>query len=289
MAVPDWLDRARYPFDSHFTRTEAGRMHYVDTGDGPLVVMLHGNPTWSFLYRHLIGELASDYRCIAPDYIGFGLSDKPADWTYRPQDHAAHVEALITQLGLKDLTLVVHDWGGPIGLSYALSHPDNVRRLVITNTWLGSLRDDPWIRLFSHLMGSSLGRVLIEQFNAFARWIVPLAFADRRQLAPMAYRHYVTPLADAPRTGSWMFPRALLGETEWLQSLAARRRRLSGTPALIVWGMKDPAFRPRYLRRWESLFPDATVHRLPVGHYVPEAAPMVVATLVSDFLTSSNA
>lgn len=132
MAAPPWLSRAHYPFAPHYFPTDAGRLHYVDEGNGPPVVMLHGNPTWSFLYRHLIGHLAPDYRCIAPDFIGFGRSDKPADWSYRPQDHAAHLDALMTQLDLRAVTLVVHDWGGPIGLSWALRHPDRVRRLVIT-------------------------------------------------------------------------------------------------------------------------------------------------------------
>ena len=285
---PDWVDPVRFPFASHGFTTPVGRMHYVDEGSGPPVVMLHGNPTWSFLYRHLIDALAPDYRCVAPDYIGLGLSDKPADWSYRPPEHAAHVEALITKLGLDDITLVVHDWGGPIGLSYALRHPENVRRLIVTNTWMGPLDGDPWIALFSRVMGGPLGRVLIERFNAFARLVLPMAFADRRRLDPMAFRHYLKPLADAPRTGSWVFPRALLGETEWLRALASRRDRLADKPALIAWGMRDPAFRPHYLRQWQSLFSDATVHRLPVGHYVAEEAGADLAPLVRDFLAATD-
>ncbi len=287
LTPPPWVDPVRFPFASRGFQTDAGRMHFVDEGQGPPIVMLHGNPTWSFLYRHLIGALAPNYRCIAPDYIGFGLSDKPADWSYRPPEHAAHVEALITQLGLEDITLVVHDWGGPIGLAYATRHPENVRRLIVTNTWMGPLDGDPWITLFSRLLGGSVGRVLIERFNAFARVVLPLAFADRRRLDPMAFRHYLKPLAYGSRTGSWVFPRALLGETDWLRALAARREQLAGIPALIAWGLRDPAFRPPYLRPWQALFPDATVHRLPVGHYVAEEAGPDLVPLVRDFLKAT--
>lgn len=281
-----WLDPAQYPFAPHFFPVEAGCMHYVDAGTGAPVVMLHGNPTWSFLYRHLIHRLTPDYRCIAPDYLGFGRSDKPDAAVYAPSAQAARVEALITQLGLRDITLVVHDWGGPIGLSYALRHPGNVRRIVVMNSWMWPLDDDAWITLFSRLMGSALGRALTLRYNAFARFVMPLAFADRERLSDDAFRHYLAPLATpAGRMGSWMFPRALLGETEWLASLWANRAALTGVPMLIVWGMRDPAFRTRHLRRWIDTFPHAHVHPLPdVGHYVPEEVPLLYSTLVADFL-----
>jgi haloalkane dehalogenase len=135
-----WLDKKEFPFRSNFINLDMGRMHYVDEGDGEPIVMCHGNPTWSFLYRHLVKGLSPHYRCVAIDYIGFGLSDKPLTWSYLPHEQARNVETLIDRLGLKDITLVVQDWGGPIGLSYALRHPDNVKRLVIMNTWLWSVK-----------------------------------------------------------------------------------------------------------------------------------------------------
>jgi haloalkane dehalogenase len=115
MSDTSWIDRNEYPFASHYFETPAGKLHYVDEGKGQPVVMLHGNPTWSFLYRNLIKQLSPHYRCIAPDHIGFGLSDKPVDWSYLPEEHAKNLAALIEHLGLKDITLVVGDWGGPIG------------------------------------------------------------------------------------------------------------------------------------------------------------------------------
>lgn len=283
---PDWLDPSLYPFAPQFLHTDAGRMHYVDEGSGTPVVLLHGNPTWSFLYRDLIRALTPDYRCVAPDYIGFGRSDKPADATYAPSAHAARVEALITHLGLQDITLVMHDWGGPIGLSYALRHSDRVQRIVIANSWMWPLRDDAWVSLFSRLAGSTLGRTLITRYNAFARVVLPLAFADRSRLSERAFRHYVAPLATASdRVGSWVFPRALVGATEWLGALWRRRTTIDDLPMLIVWGLRDPAFRMRHLQRWMDAFPHAQVHPLPdVGHYVPEEAAGAFTRFVRTFL-----
>lgn len=132
--IPDWVDRAEYPFEPEAIILGPGTMRYLDEGDGESVVMVHGTPTWSFLYRHLVKGLRDRYRCVVPDHLGFGLSDKPARWSYAPADQARNLTTLIETLGLKDITLVVHDFGGPIGLSYALEHPENVRRLVLFNT-----------------------------------------------------------------------------------------------------------------------------------------------------------
>ena len=117
MSEADWIDRDEYPFESHYIQVPAGRMHYVDEGSGQPVVMVHGNPTWSFLYRKVIKRLQPEYRCIAMDHLGFGLSDKPKDWSYLPAEHSTNLATLIEGLGLKNITLVVQDWGGPIGLS----------------------------------------------------------------------------------------------------------------------------------------------------------------------------
>ncbi len=129
-----WLDRNEYPFAPNWLDLEAGRLHYVDEGKGDPIVMIHGQPTWSFMYRKLVQDLCGDYRCVAPDLIGFGLSDKPSDWSYRVEAHGENLRRLIEQLGLKRITLVVHDWGGPIGMSYAVDHPDNIERIVFLNT-----------------------------------------------------------------------------------------------------------------------------------------------------------
>jgi haloalkane dehalogenase len=135
-SVPDWLNRNDYPFTSRYFDAPAGRMHYLDEGSGDPILFVHGNPVWSFVYRHLIKSLCGSYRCIAPDHLGFGLSDKPAHWSYLPEEHAKNLELLLESLNLERITLVINDWGGPIGISYAIRHPERVRNLVITNSWL---------------------------------------------------------------------------------------------------------------------------------------------------------
>ncbi|WP_458208760.1 alpha/beta fold hydrolase [Haladaptatus sp. NG-SE-30] len=266
-----WLDRNLYPFESNDATFDPGRLHYVDEGEGQPILMLHGNPTWSFLYRTLISGLSDDYRCIAPDYFGFGLSDKPPSWSYRPEDHARIVEAFIEELELRDITLVVQDWGGPIGLSYALDHPENVASLVIMNTFMWPV-EDRRKRLFSALLGGPLGRYLIRRYNLFANQVMKSAFADRSRLTPRIHRHYLEPLATPDdRKGSWVFPRELTGSEEWLRQLWNRRSHLRDIPALLLWPMQDIGFGVSDLRRWQALFPDArTVEFDDSGHYIQE-------------------
>ena len=274
MNMPEWLDRSEYPFEPEAYETAVGTMRYVDEGTGPPIVMLHGNPYWSFEYRSLIRRFSPTNRCIAPDHIGFGLSDKPADWDYLPAHHAENLEGLLQSLDLREITLVVNDWGGPIGLSYAISHPDRVKQIVITNTWCWSVADDWYYRAFSGFVGGPVGRRLIRKHNFFARTIVRAVFGDKVTLTPELRRHFTAPLATPQqRRGSWVFPREIIGSSEWLSDLWERREALSGKVRLIAWGMKDIAFREKELQRWTETFPEARVVRFAeAGHFVAEEA-----------------
>ena len=288
LSTPSWLDRAEYPFASHFFEVDAGRMHYVDEGTGRPILMVHGNPTWSFLYRHLIRRFSGTHRCVAPDHIGFGLSDKPGDWSYRPREHARNLAALVDALGLDDITVVVQDWGGPTGLSYCIEHPEKVSGLVVLNTWMWPVDDDWYYRAFSGFVGGPLGRFLIRRFNFFARVVMPGAYGDRRLLTPRIHAQYLGPLGSPrERTGSAVFPREIIASTPWLRSLWERRESLSGKPALIAWGMKDIAFREKELDTWIEALPGASVLRLPkAGHFVQEEAREELCDAVKVFLDS---
>lgn len=283
-----WLDKTLYPFADHYFKTPAGRIHYVDEGMGDPIVMVHGNPSWSFGYRHLITAFSATHRCIAMDHLGFGLSDKPLDWTYLPQDHAANLEALLESLNLEKITLVVSDWGGPIGLSYALKYPDKVRRLVITNTWMWSVRDNWYYQAFSKFVGGPIGRHLIRTRNFFARDIVKAAFAVKRRLTPQIHQHYLSPLdRPAERKGSWVFPKQIIASSEWLASLWEQRAQLAAKSVLIAWGMKDIAFKSKELNRWIGLFPKATVVRFEdCGHYVAEEKPVELIAQIQELLAT---
>ncbi len=286
MRDTDWIDRNEYPFAPHFFQTPAGKLHYVDEGSGEVIVMLHGNPAWSFLYRKLIKRLAPHYRCIAPDHIGFGLSDKPADWSYLPEEHAKNFAALVEHLGLKDITLVMGDWGGPIGMHYAVSHPENVKRLIVTNTWAWPVDKDFHYVAFSAFMGGPIGRFLIRHFNFFVNSFMRVAFGDKRKLDAHAHRHYKDALPTAAsRKGCYVFPKQIIASTAWLESIWCKMGELKDKPTLFVWGMRDVAFREKELLRWQSALPNShTVRLATVGHFVPEEAAEELGKAVAEFL-----
>lgn len=262
-----------------------GRMHYVDEGAGPAVVLVHGTPTWSYLYRHLIRALSDDYRVVVPDHLGFGRSEKPRKADYRPAAHAENLARLLDHLGLEDIVLGVHDFGGPIGLSYATERPEYVRGLVLFNTWLWSLEGTPAERA-SRLLGGRLGRFLYTRLNLSPRVLLKAAFGDRRQLTRELHARYLEPFASRDeREAPWVLARELMASTEWYRGLWAQRGRIIEKPSLVLWGMKDPTFGPDYLARWERELTDARVIRVGhAGHFVPEEAPDLVVREVRAFL-----
>ena len=287
MLYPAWLDRNAYPFDSHELDLAGGaRMHYVDQGVGAPILFVHGTPSWSFEWRHLIRGLAHRNRCVAPDLVGFGLSNRPRDFPYTPAAHAGALAEFVEQLGLEDLTLVVHDFGGPIGLPLALAERSPVRRVVIINTWLWSLAGDPELERAARIAGGKLGKFLYRWANLSLRAIMPAAWADRKKLTPAIHAQYLAPFPDRWSRGAvlWPLAHALLGSSRYYESLWARRAPLLDLPVLILWGMKDPALKPALLERWTESLPGATIVKLPTGHWPHEEAPAAVVEAVRSFV-----
>jgi len=283
----DWIDRDSYPFAARYCQVQAGRMHYVDEGKGRhAVVMVHGNPTWSYTFRHLIKALSDRYRCVAVDHIGFGLSDKPTDWGYRPEQHAENLGRVIDALDVDSVTLVVEDWGGPIGLSWALANPEKIEGIVLMNTWMWPVNGDLHYEGFSRFMGGWFGRLLIRHFNFFARVVLKQAFGDKSKLTPAIHQHYLMPLgAPEERTGCAVFPREILGSSAWLKDLWEQREVLASIPTLVLWGMQDIAFREKELETWKTALPAAEFHPLAgVGHCVLEEYETEANALIRSFL-----
>ena len=266
-----------YPFESNWFERDGSAMHYVDVGEGTPVLMLHGNPTWSFLYRDVIRELADTCRCIAPDYPGFGFSDHPPGYGYTPQEHADWVFALIGHLQLQDFVLVVQDWGGPIGMSIAVEHPERILGLQICNTWAwpAPLKG----RIFSWLVGGPLSRNLHLKKNFFARKILPSGIYRKDRKTPEILRAYTDPFPDeASRMGTYVFPWAIRNSVTWLAAIENRLYRLRDKPVEIVWATRDPAFGREDLDHWRRHFPHGQVSRLAeASHYLQEDAPGEVA------------
>jgi pimeloyl-ACP methyl ester carboxylesterase len=283
---PSWHDE--YPFESHYLEADGYRYHFLDEGEGDPVLMVHGNPTWSFYWRHLVLALRPRQRAIAVDHLGCGLSDKPLDYPYRLEDHVANLAGLIQSLDLENITLVVHDWGGPIGLSAAVQLQERIGRLVILNT--GAF-PPPSIPLRIRCCRIPLlGNFMVRRLNLFARMALKMA-THRKLLSKPARDGLLSPYdSHASRIAIARFIEQIPsspGHPNWqlLCSLEKQLEGLSNIPTRIIWGMKDWCFTPHCLDLLMEIFPHADVTRLEdVGHYVMEEDPDRVIQLVSEFL-----
>jgi haloalkane dehalogenase len=287
---PAWVDSEAYPFEDHYAELRDGTIHYVDEGHGETVLLVHGTPTWSFEYRHVIAALRDRFRCIAPDHLGFGLSDRPTDADYSPEAHAQRLRELVDALELDRFVLVVHDFGGPIGLPLALSGDGRVTRVVLVNTWMWPFDDDPQMRKRARIAGGALGRWLYRWANASLKLLMPGAYADRRKLTARIHGQYLAPFPrreDRERV-LWALARALLGSTEHYRDLWERRAALRRLPTAIVWGLGDTAFGPNQLERWREVVPEAEITALEsAGHWPHEEEPDAFVHALEQFLTAT--
>ncbi len=273
--------RSLYPFESRFVEVNGWRCHYVDQGGGPPVLFVHGNPTWSFLWRELIGPVAQDHRAIAVDHIGMGLSAKPArhQYPFSLSRRIADLEAFIDSLQLAEpLSLVVHDWGGPIGLGWAARHPDRVAKIVVTNSWAFQLPTGeslPWQLALAR--STPIRDVLVRYANAFVRGAVELGVTG--SMPRPVVEGYLAPY-DAPRSR--------IAVLEFIKDIPMHERHrsydalaavdrglgsLAGKDITILWGGCDFVFDARILGEWRRRFPDAHVTEFDsAGHFVVEDA-----------------
>jgi pimeloyl-ACP methyl ester carboxylesterase len=281
-----------YPFEPRFAATPHGRMHYAERGRGDPVLCLHGNPTWSFLYREFLLGLSDRNRVVAPDLIGFGLSEKPSDpGDYSIEGHVEDVSALVEALDLRNLTLVMQDWGGPIGLGVAMRHPERVRALVVMNTIGFAPSGDGWMPLPLRLVRAPiLGEQLVQGLGMFNRVFVPAGIAREDRRTPETLRAYreVQGSWDA-RAGTLAFPRLIpvTPDDPATRLLERSGRFLDGFegPVLIVWGMRDPVFGPALLGQWRERLPGAPVLELAdAGHYLQEDAADRIVPRIRSFL-----
>jgi pimeloyl-ACP methyl ester carboxylesterase len=293
--IPGWLGRL-YPFAPASFRTPAGaRMSYVDEGPraDEAVLMLHGNPTWSFHFRDLVRELSPGLRCVAPDHVGMGLSAKPAGYDYRLASRISDIEALADTLGLRRLHLVLHDWGGAIGFGLAVRRPERIGRIVILNTAaFPSGRIPARIALCRTPV---LGEFIVRALNGFAEPATWMAMASRR-LTWEERRAYLLPYDSwAHRIGVHRFVRDIPVEADHpsrrlLEEIARGLPSLAGSGKMILWGGRDFCFDGTFLSRWLEIYPNARVERFErAGHYVLEDAGAEARARIRDFLTGAQA
>ena len=280
---PAWLPPDLYRFDSHFADVEGAKVHYLDEGSGPPLLLLHGNPTWSFLYRNLIEGLRDRFRCVAPDHPGFGLSRARPGYGFTPAEHADVLERLIVGLDLNNVTMMVQDWGGPIGFAAATRQAERFSGFVIGNTWAWP-KSDPGTRVFSRLLGGPIGGYLILRRNFFVERIIPSG-VRLKKLPDAVMDSYRGPFpTPESRRPAHVFPREILRSRPFLAEIEKRLPTLSDRPALIVWPTKDFAFREPERRRWEHLFPNhQTVTLEGAGHYIQEDASEQIIVAIRDW------
>lgn len=273
-------DKTLYPFESRWFDGAGPRVHYIDKGEGVPVVMFHGNPTWSFLYRNVIKELGGQFRCIAMDYPGFGLSERPSGYGYTSAEHAGVIGKLVDHLNLKKFIVMGQDWGGPIGMTVAQERADRVAGMVFANTWYWPARGS--LATFSVVMSTPPAQWLILRRNAFVTFIMPRSVAT--PMEPAVFKTYqdAQPTPEA-RRGVAEFPRQIRRARPMLERLATTApKTLGGKPLELVWAMKDPAFgNEAVLARWQRDFPSAHLTRIEnANHYIQEDAPAALADAV---------
>lgn len=280
-----WLDRSAYPFTSNYFDINGQKLHYIDEGNGETIVFVHGTPSWSFDYRNVIKKLKANFRCIAIDHVGFGLSDKPEYYDYATRNHSKTLEKFVLDKNLDNITMVVHDFGGVIGLDFAIQHPEKIKRLVVLNAWLWSSKNDPDFIKLSKILKSPLLPFLYRYLNFSPRFILPKSFGERK-ISTHVLMQYTKPFADkSQRNGTVAFAKSLLNDQDWFEELWNKRQAISNKPTLFIWGMRDPVIKPHYLDKFQSGFTNTKTIRLEAsGHFPQEEQPEVVAKAIIDFL-----
>jgi pimeloyl-ACP methyl ester carboxylesterase len=288
MEQPTWLDKQAYPFTSFYYEVNGVQQHYIDEGKGETLLFVHGTPSWSFDFRNVIKALSGTYRCVALDHIGFGLSDKPRQYDYSTQQHARTLRQFIEHKQLIDITLVLHDFGGPIGLEYALENPGNVKRLVVLNSWIGSSAHDPEFTRFSKILKSPLLPFLYLYLNFSPRFLLPKSFGKNKLPAPIL-KQFTRPFGSKPeRYGTLAFAHSLLNDQPWFEELWDRREVLRDKPMLLIWGMQDKFVTARHLRKFEEGFPaSVSVQLEQCGHFPQEEEPERVIEAIREFLSEN--
>jgi haloalkane dehalogenase len=285
-----------YPFQNNFLERNGLKYHYLDEGEGDPVVMVHGNPSWSFYYRNLAKALRSDYRVIVPDHIGCGLSEKPgdADYSYTLKSRIDDLEALLEHLEIRErITLVVHDWGGMIGMGYASRHPERIARLVILNTSAFHLpAEKEFPKALRICRDTAFGAFLVQRLNMFA--VGAALVGCKRNPMPAKIRSaYCAPYNSAKnRIATLRFVQDIPLKPEdpgydLITEIERGLTRFADLPMTICWGMKDFVFDHHFLKGWQQRFPNAELHTFDdCGHYILEDAPYDVIPIIEQFLAA---
>lgn len=287
MNIESEVLQKHYPFKLNRLELNNGNAtNYIDEGEGDPIVMVHGNPTWSFYYRNLVNEFKDRYRVIVPDHMGCGFSDKPQDYEYTLDNHVKNLNALIERLELKNITLVVHDWGGAIGMGHAVTNPANIKKIVIFNS--AAFRSQSIPATINLCKMAGIGEFIVRHFNAFA---YPATFmAVEKPLPQDVKKAYLLPYGnyhDRVAVANFVKDIPLREDHRTYPTLTNIEENLQhlNCPKLIVWGGKDFCFHKEFFDRWLEFFPDAeTMYLDKAGHYVLEDAIDEIIPRLNEFI-----
>lgn len=280
------VNKTLFPYKSHFMTLENGaKIHYIDEGNGQVLLLLHGNPTWSFLYRKIIAGLKDDFRLIAPDYPGFGLSTAPDSYGFTAQEHADTINAFVKKLDLKDITVMVQDWGGPIGFDLAIQQPERIKGFIIGNTWAWPL-ERTGHKVFSTVMGGWSGQFGAWCCNGIVKFFMTQGVANA--LDDNTMEMYEAPFNDRnERRQTHIFPAQLWDAKAFLANVHEKLLTLADKPALLVWGEKDFAFKKPERERFESIFTNhKTILLKNAGHFIQEDVPDEINQAIKNWYTT---
>lgn len=285
----DWLDTSEYPFKPHYLQIDKHQMHYIDEGIGEILLFVHGTPSWSYDFRNLIRALSKHHRCIAIDHIGFGLSDKPKNYSYTTTNHSNNLEQFISELQLKNITLIMHDFGAPIGFKYAIDNPGNIKRIVVLNAWLwNSEKDADYIKM-KKILKSPILPFLYRYFNFSARFVLPASFYNK-SIAKKQKLQYTKPFSNSnEREGTIGFSKSLLNDQKYFGELWNLKVKISTKPILLIWGMQDPVIKPKNLDTFITGFPNAEVCKIEAaGHFPQEEKPDLCISAIDKFIRNND-
>lgn len=286
---PSWVDDDLYPFESQFVEIGGHTVHYVDEGSGPILLMLHGNPTWSFEFRDVIKALRDQFRCIAVDHVGFGLSVAAPGYGYQPADHADVLVAFLDLLNLANVTLVAHDWGGPIGLYAAEQRPERFERLILANTWAWPLDSELVVSTMSRLLRIPMMRDLAARSGLLVDAMIGIGHR-RRKVSRLEMEHYHNALSTRERRQACAnLPGAITGSRQFLTEVEDDLPKIDQLPTLIIWADNDIAFGAHYRKRWEAKLPNhTTVIVKGAGHFVQSDAADDMSEAIREWFSSGG-
>jgi haloalkane dehalogenase len=285
----------QYPYTPHYHSHQGIDIHYVDEGVGEPVVMLHGDPTWGFLYRHFIPPLSQHNRCIVPDHMGMGKSSTPEDRSlYRLAQHIDNLEALLIHLNLVDITLILHDWGGPVGLGFATRYPQRIKRLVLMNTWaFAPWPGGPFPRLLE-IIRSDRGEAFVLRKNGYLEpALLGTTFHSEKLTNPILEAYHAPFPNPESRLAMLCWSRDIpVLETDpsyaQMKRIEDALKLFNSKPVLLIWGMQDPVIPPSILRRWQLLYPHATTHEIEdASHFLQEDASDRIIPFIETFLKNN--